>query len=170
MPASFNWEQTIGAPGAQTSSLRGSTGNLFDFKNSDTMGVADYVTYPISAGNNSYELWLRGFFGGSYNTVTDLRFWMSQDFSPNTGLTVKFTGTQQTYAQPTNLSSSFAVSTVSTSDPGTANVSVGSSLNSSITLSMGGYTDYLVLQLQTQGNAAAGDTSLSVFSMSYVEN
>lgn len=92
---------------------------------------------------------------------------MSTDFSPNTGLVVKANMTQELYAQPTNATSSIATATLGTSDPGEANVSIGGSLNSSLTSS--GYSDYMVLQLQTTTAAAAGDTSLATFSLSYIE-
>lgn len=102
-----------------------------------------------------------------FNSIYDLRFWMSTDFSPNTGLVVKSKTAQQTYFQPTNATSSIATSTLGTSDPGARNVSVGGSLTSSILAT--GYTDFIVLQLQTQSNAPAGDTSLATFSLSYIE-
>lgn len=93
---------------------------------------------------------------------------MSTDYSPNTGLVVKAKTNQQVYGQPTNATSSIATSTIGTSDPGTANVSISGNLNSSLTTS--GYSDYIVLQLQTTTAAAAGDTSLATFSMSYIES
>lgn len=166
MPATFNWAQTIGAPAGTRQDL-GSSGNLMNFKNVDSIGTSDYSQYPVPAGSNSYEVWLQGHFTGTFNSIYDLRFWMSTDFSPNTGLTVKSKANQQSYNQPSNASSSIATSTISTSDPGTANVSVGGSLTSSLTTS--GYTDYIVLQLQTTTAAPAGDTSLATFSLSYIE-
>jgi hypothetical protein len=167
MPASFQWAQTIGAPSG-TTSLLGASGNLVNFKNIDGLGTTNYATNPVPAGSNSYELWLRGNWGGTFNNIYDVRFWMSTDFSPNTGLTVRAkTNGQTSYQQPTNATSSLATSIVSTSDPGTANVSIGGSLSSS--LSSSGFSDFIVLQLQTTTNAPAGDTSLATFSMSYVE-
>lgn len=166
MPASFNWAQTVGAPTGATA-LLGSSGNLVNFKNVDSIGTSNYQTFPIPAGSNSYEVWMRGFFSGTFNSIYDIRFWMSTDFSPNTGLVVKSKTNQQTYFQPTNATSSIATSTIGTSDPGTRNVSTSGSLTSSILAA--GYTDFVVLQLQTQSNAPAGDTSLATFSMSYIE-
>lgn len=147
--------------------MLGATGNLVNFKNIDSIGTSDYATHPIPAGNNSFEVWLQGYFSGTFNAIYDLRFWMSTDFSPNTGLVVKANTTQQTFAQPTNATSSIATTTIGTSDPGAANVSISGNLNSSLTSS--GYTDYIVLQLQTTTAAAAGDTSLATFSLSYIE-
>jgi len=166
MPATFNWAQTVGAPTGTRQDL-GASGNLVNYKNIDSIGTSDYSQYPVPAGNNSFEVWLQGHFTGIFNSIYDLRFWMSTDFSPNTGLVVKSNSQQQVYNQPSSLTSSIATSTIGTSDPGARNVSVGGSLTSSITTS--GYTDYIVTQLQTTTAAAAGDTSLATFSLSYIE-
>lgn len=166
MAATFNWSQTVGAPAGTRQDL-GSSGNLANFKNTDSIGTSDYAANPVAAGTNSFEVWLQGHFSGVFNAIYDRRFWMSTDFSPNTGLVVKMKGDQQAYAQPTNATSSIATSTIGTSDPGAANVTFGGSLTSSITTS--GYTDYIVLQLQTTTAAPAGDTSLATFSLSYIE-
>lgn len=167
MPATFNWAQTVGAP-AGTTQLLGASGNLVNFKNVDAIGTSQYDTQPVPAGSNSYEVWLRGFWSGVFNAIYDIRFWMSTDFSPNTGLTVKSKTTQQSYIQPTNATSSIATSTLGTSDPGSRNVSTSGSLTSSILAT--GYSDFLVLQLQTTTAAPAGDTSLATFSLSYIES
>lgn len=168
MPATFNFVQTIGAP-AGSNSILGSSGNLMNFKNIDSFGTSQYQDFPISAGSNSYEVWFRGLFTGTFNSISDIRFWMQTDFSPNTGLVVKAkTNGQTAYAQPTNLTSSIATANVSSSDPGTANVSSSGSLSTSLLSS--GYSDYIVLQLQTDISAPAGDTSLAVFVLSYVED
>lgn len=172
MSASFSWAQTVGAPGAEVRADLGASGNLANFKGVDTIGTSDYAAYPIPAGQNSYEMWLQGHFSGSFNTISDLRFWMSTNFSNPTGLVVKGNTAQTLYQLPTNASSSIAQSTLGTSDPGTRNVSTSGSLTSSLVphpTTSDAYTDYIVLQLQTLATAAAGDTSLATFSMSYIE-
>ena len=110
---------------------------------------------------------MRGAFSGTFNAIYDLRFWLSTDFSPNTGLVVKCNTQQQAYAQPTSATSIIATNLIGTSDPGTRNVTIGGSLTSSLTAP--GSTDFLVLQLQTTTAAPAGDTSLAAFSLSYIE-
>jgi len=168
MPATFNWSQTNGAsPGTATD--LGSSGNLFNFKNIDDATPANYSTYPITAGNNSYEVWLRMHFTDTFNKIDNLQFWMSTDFSPNTGLSVKWKGNNVgAYQTPTASTSSVATGAIPTSDPGTANVSIGGSLAGS--LASAGYSDYIVLQLQTTASAIAGDTSLAVFTGQYDES
>lgn len=166
MAATFNWAQRNGAGG--TSTDLGTSGNLWNFKSADTSGAADYAANPVTAGQNSFEVWLRGHFTGTFNRIDDVRFWISTGFSPSTGLAVFFRGTQVIYLQPSSGTSSIATSSVPTSDPGTANVSIGGSLTGSLTSS--GFTDHVVLQLRTTTAAPAGDTSLATFTMSYSEN
>jgi hypothetical protein len=105
---------------------------------------------------------------GAFNRIADFRFWQSTAFSPSTGLQVFWSGTQVIYLQPTTGTSSIATSSIPTTDPGTANVSVGGSLTGCLTTS--GFTDHIYLQLRTASNAAAGDTSLGTFTGSYTEN
>ena len=167
MAATYNWAQRYGAPAGTESDL-GSSGNLFNFKNIDDATAANYSSNPITAGNNSFEVWMRAHFTGTFNQIDNLQFWMSTDFSPNTGLTVKWKGNNSgSYAAPTASTSSVATATVPTSDPGTANVSIGTSLSGNLTAA--GYSDYIVLQLQTTTAAAAGDTSLATFTLQYDE-
>lgn len=168
MAATYQWSKTYGtSPG--TAEDIGESGNIFNFMDADTNTESDYTTYPITAGNNSYEVWLRGHFTGTFNTIDNIQFWMSTDFSPNTGLAVYWKGNNVgDYVTPVKTASAIATSTVPTSDPGTANVSIGGSLSGS--LSAAGYSDYIVLQLQTTTSAAAGDTSLATFTLQYDES
>lgn len=167
MAATFEWSQSNGATPTVTDK-GAESGNLFNFMSTDSATPADYSTNPIVAGENSYEVFLRAKFGGTFNTVDNLQFWMSTDFSPNTGLTVKWEGDSVTYATPVATASSIATTNVPTSDPGTANVSIGSSLAGELTSA--GYSDYICLQLQTTTSAAAGDTSLATFTLQYDES
>lgn len=168
MAATYQWSKTYGtSPG--TAEDIGESGNIFNFMDADTNTESDYTTYPITAGNNSYEVWLRGHFTGTFNTIDNIQFWMSTDFSPNTGLAVYWKGNNVgSYVTPVKTASAIATSTVPASDPGTANVSIGGSLTGSLTAP--GYSDYIVLQLQTTTAAAAGDTSLATFSLQYDES
>ncbi len=163
MAATFNWAQSNGA--GETATDLGASGNLFNFKTNDDATAANYSSNPITAGNSSMEVYLRGHFTGTFNKIDNLQFWMSTDFSPNTGLAVKAKMNGTTYATPST--SANADSAVPTSDPGTANVSIGASLSGNLTSA--GYSDYIRLQLQTTTSAAPGDTSLAVFTLQYDE-
>lgn len=166
MAASFTWAQNNGAGAVVT--LLGTSGNLDNFKAIDTTGIGDYAANPIQASTNSFEVWLRAWYSGVFNRIDGLRFWMSTNFSPSTGLSVFWKGTQQTYLQPAAGTSSIATDSIPTTDPGSTNVSIGGSLSGSLVAS--GYSDFIVLQLRTTSLAAAGDTSLATFTLSYNEN
>lgn len=163
MAAVFTWAQSNGA--GETSTDLGASGNLFNFKTNDDATAANYSSNPITAGNSSMEVYLRAHFTSTFNKVDNIQFWMSTDFSPNTGLAVKWKGSSCAYATPSTTTN--ADSAVPTADPGTANVSIGSSLAGSLTSA--GYSDYIRLQLQTTGSATPGDTSLAVFTLQYDE-
>ncbi len=165
MAANFQWAQSHGV-GPTVVDL-GETGNLFNFKDIDDATVGNYSSNPITAGNNSYEVWLRGNFSGTFNQVDNGQFWMSTDFAPNTGLPIEWEGDNVTWAQSVKTDSTKAVTAMPTSDPGTANVSFAGTLGGNITSA--GYSDYIVMQLQTTVSAAAGDTSLAVFTLQYDE-
>jgi len=137
-------------------------------KNVDTAGTAGYDTNPITAGNNSYEVYLKGGWSGTFNKIDNLQVWMSTDFSPNTGLSVywKANGTTA-YAAPST-ATSVAVDAVPTSDPGSENLYIGGSSGGSLTAA--GKSDYCVLQLRTTTAAAAGDTSLAEFTLQFDES
>lgn len=172
MAATFQWAQTYGtSPGTATDI--GSSGNIANFKDRDDATPSNYNSYPIVASDTvnqgrSYEVWLRGHFTGTFNNIDNLQFWKSTDFSPNTGLTVYWKGNNVgSYTTPVKTDSTIAVSTVPTSDPGTANVSIGGSLSGAITSA--GYSDYIVLQLDVATTATPGDTSLAVMTLQYDE-
>ncbi len=168
MAADFTWTQTYGHATSAVNSDLGISGNLFNFKRIDDATAANYSSYPVPAGEKSYEVWLRGKFTGSFNKVDNIQFWRSTDFSPNTGLSIKWApSTPSAYATPVT-GTNVCVSGVPSADPGTANVSIGGVLSGA--LSASGYTDYMVVQLDTTSAAAAGDTSLATFTLNYDES
>ena len=147
----------------------GGSGNAYNFMNLDAATPAAYAANPITVGNNSFEVWLRAMFTGVFSEVRDLRMWLSTNFSPATGLFLFFRGTQQIYLQPSTTTSSIATSSFPTTDPGSANVSIGGNLSGSI-ITSSGMSDFVVIQLRTTTAAPAGDTSFAVQSFSYSES
>ena len=166
MAATFNWAQSNGA--GETATDLGSSGNLFNFKANDDATAANYSSNPITAGNSSMEVFLRGHFTGTFNTISNLQFWQSTAFSPATGLQVTMEPTvgNQIYSTPSATDNANA--NVPTSDPGTANIGIAGSFAGSLVAA--GYSNYIILQLDTTTSAAAGDTSLAVFTLQYDES
>lgn len=167
MAAGFNWNQYNGANTAETSI--GTGGNIFNFMTVDSAGTTGYDANPITAGKNSMEVYLKADFTGTFNKINNLQFWRSTDFSPNTGLTLKWKNHGTTgYIQPVTATSTVATDAIPTADPGSENVYIGGTASGELTAA--GMSDYIVLQLQTTTAAAAGDTSLAEFTFQYDES
>lgn len=180
MAASFNWAQSNGAGNVVTE--LGSTGNVWNFQTTDVATPGTYATNLITAGDasntgNSREIWERGHWQGTFNTVSNLKYWQSVAFSPATGLTVKYACTA-TYATPTTNDTAVTTgqtntTTIPTSTPGSANIGIGNSLTNVSDgvgrLAAAGYSDYIVLQLHIGTTAPTGDTSFATFTLQYDE-
>jgi len=168
MAATFQWWGEYGATASSTTADLGVSGNLFNFKTSNSLAsAADYTSYPITAGGNSYDVWLKGHFTGTFNKVQNGKFYKSSG-ALGTGEAIKFVGHTTAYHTPTTGDSGYASADVPTSAPGTANVSFNSSLDGNITGA--GYSDFVTLQLRTTTAAEAGDTETFTFTLTYDEN
>lgn len=169
MAATFTWSQSYGA-GPTVTDL-GVSGNLFNYKNADDATPANYTTYPITAGNNSYTVWLRAKFTGTFNKVQNIQFWKSSGVY-GTGEVLQWdanTPSAAAYTTPATTAISGGAN-VPTADPGAANVSIGGVIPSGSELAASGYSDYIVTQIQTTTGAEAGDTNTFTYTLQYDEN
>ncbi len=167
MALTFNWNQRTGAASAVVTGDLGISGNLFNFQNQDVASAAQYTAFPITAGNNSYEVWLRGHFTGSFNKVQNLQLWKSAG-TEGAGESIYWKdGASGVYVAPAT-TDTYTDVVIPTSDPGSSNVSINESQASS--LSAAGYSDYITLQLRTTGASEAGDTETFTFTLQYDEN
>lgn len=165
-----NWYWCGAYSAGETTAELGQSGNLFNFKTLDSLtGAADYTSFPITAGANSYEVWLKGLWNGTFNEISNLQFWNSAG-GPDTGVSIYWDGQITTYDTPVTAASAEASAVVPTSDPGTANVSITGDLAGTHKDSTEGFSDYVVLQMQTTTGADAGDTSTYTFTLQYDEN
>lgn len=168
MAATFNWWGEYGTSGAPTTADLGVSGNLFNFKTSNSLAsAADYTSYPITAGNNSYEVWLKGHFTAAFNKVQNAKFWKSAGaFGAGEG--IDWDGVATAYVTPVTAQSTIATAAIPTASPGSANVGFAGSLAGSITAA--GFSDFIVMQMQTTTAAEAGDTDTFTFTLTYDEN
>jgi hypothetical protein len=165
--ATFTWNQRTGATGVVVTSDLGISGNLFNFQNQDVASAAQYASYPVTAGNNSYDVYLRPHFSGSFNKIQNIQFWKSSGAEGAGEALYWKDGGANAYAAPaTTTDGTDAV--VPTADPGSSNVGINSSQASS--LSAAGYSDYIVLQIRTTTAAEAGDTEVFTWTLQYDEN
>lgn len=160
MAATFNW--------IEYEETESSTATPTNFNMGSTLSVnLNPSTYPITAGNNSFEKWIKAYFSGTFSGVWNVKFWKSSgEFV--TGEVINFTGQATSYNTPTSASSSFATSAIPTSEPDSANVSINGSLSE--TLTSEGSTDFIVLQTSISTLASAGQTSQKTFTIFYDEN
>jgi len=122
--------------------------------------------YPVTAGTNSYEKWLKLRFSGSFTRIENLQFWKSSG-AYVVGESITWTGQQTEYAAPTESTSVYASAALPTADPGTANVSIGGSLSGSLTAT--GDSDFIILQQVITLDASAGATNQKTLVFQYDE-
>jgi len=152
-----------------------------NWKNTDTYGTA-YSASPITAGNNSFEIWNFGKFSGTFNQVlTGLFAHTLTAFG--TGLTLKgpaaCTGDADRllYTTPSatanaNLTTDMTTAIAIGSGVGVCFGATGPEATGKATSmsTIPCYTNFLTTQLQTLGSAAAGDTATVTMTLQYLEN
>jgi hypothetical protein len=182
MAATFAFDADHGA--ATGSPAKGTTRSAgvtdVNWKNSD-VHADTYSSYPITDGQNSYEIWLFGHFSGTYNQISAGKFAHTAG-AFGTGLTLKGPaactgdGDRLLYTTPsttananltTNMTSAIAIgSGVGVCFGATGPEATGKATS---TTSNPAYTNYLTTQLQVSG-ATPGDTTQVTLTLQYNEN
>lgn len=183
MAATFAWDRDTGTQtGSPTKGTTRSAGTTdTNWKNTDTYATA-YSAAPITAGNNSFEIWNFGHFSGSYNQISSGLFAHTAT-AFGTGLTLKGTpactgdGDRLLYTTPS------ATANAALTVDMTSAIAIGSGVavffgatgpeatGKAATMTTNPcYTNYLTTQLQTSGSAAAGDTATVTLTLQYNEN
>lgn len=127
----------------------------------------------ITAGNNSYEKWLRVHLvslGGS-TSISNLRVWLtgtkaSGDEIRTNARTTSYGGAES-YSQPGTGAAPEADQNMPFDEPDSANLGIGGSLSG--TLTAAGYSDYLVVQVQTDAGTDAATYRDLVLHVAYDE-
>lgn len=129
---------------------------------SDAANLTAGTAIAITAGNNSYDKFQKFKYTKNDSTaIKNLKVWYTGTLAANTAL--------KTNARESSYAGAHAYSTPSMTSHGTpvdqdmpsstpsgANLGIGGSLTGELTAS--GYSDYLVMQIQTTGSATAGAT------------
>jgi|SRR6056297_2291113 len=128
----------------------------------------DPVANPITPGNNSYEKWQKlevTNMGGS-SQIDTLKVWRDSALGGSASHVTNARETSyagaETFATPTDSTSTVATETMPTSSPSGANLGIGGALDGSLTAT--GESDYLVHQIQTDAADTEGSTSTLKFS------
>lgn len=183
MAATFAWDRDTGtqtgSPTKGTTRTAGVTDN--NWKNTGTEGTA-YSAAPITAGNNSFELWTFGHFSGTYNQILSGLFAHTAT-AFGTGLTLKGTpactgdGDRLLYTTPATTANANLTTDMTTA------IAIGSGVavffgatgpeatgKAASTTANPAYTNFLTTQLQTTASAAPGDTAQVTLTLQYQEN
>jgi hypothetical protein len=157
MAATVEIDEANGAGETLTHNITNSNMGSADEVNTDP------VANPVIPGNNTFEKWQKVHvtaMGGS-SLIDNLKIWRTGSLGANathkTNARIAAYGGAETFATPTDASSSVAGQAMPTSAPVSANLGIGGALNGS--LNSTGSSDYLVHQIQTTGSAVAGSTS-----------
>jgi hypothetical protein len=159
MVATFGWVEYL------TNATDTATPTNLNFGSTLAANLAP-STYPITAGTYSYEKWVKADFSGTFTRIDNIKFWKSAG-AYVTGETINFTGEAETYAAPTTTASTYATGAVPTTEPGSANVSIGGSLSGSLTAA--GDSDFIILQTSVTTAASAGAVNQKTFTLQYDE-
>lgn len=195
MAATFSWAQFTGSnvnsttPGTAVGLTPTSSSNSmsWDFETADNTGTVTYTANPVSAGSNSYPVWLKAYFTNTVGfTVSNVKFWQ---FTPaassaNTASFTVFGTVQSAYsiasatASGTQYASNVQVplGTASTASPAgalgthTAAASNFGTFGTSATNGGSGYLqNYVALQLAANSAAPAGTSGYFGFTLQYDE-
>lgn len=145
--------------------------STYNFGSTDASDLTP-ASYPITAGTNSFEKWIRlHWTSGAANQIDNLQAWkVSGNYVTGEVIKTNLTTTgysAASYATPTSNTSSEATIDMPTADPTQANLGIGGNLTGS--LSTFGYSDYWVMQLQTTGSTPAGDVNQKSIRIQYDE-
>lgn len=175
MAATFTWQRSHGAGETIT------TATEVNWKNIDDNSTA-YSSSPITAGNNSYEIWLAGKFSGTFFQISaGLYEHTATAFGANLTLkgakTMTVDADRLTYATPsttTNANLTRDITAVTGIESGAAvwfgATGAATSGKAASMTTNPCWTNYLTTQLQTNASAAAGDTALVTITLQYNEN
>lgn len=156
MAATVRIDESNGAGETVTNGISNS-----NFGSNDSANLTA-ATYPITAGNNSYEKWQKlevTAMGGS-SAIKDIKVWYTGTLSGSdtfkTNARTSSYGGAATYATPVATASSIATQTMPTSAPGSANLGIAGSLSGQLNAT--GKSDYLVMQIGVNAATTAGAT------------
>jgi hypothetical protein len=185
MPATFSWAQYTGSSGNSTTPLgsgltptSSAAAMSWDFETADSTGTSSYTANPVSAGSNSYPVWLKGYFSNSVGyTIQNIKFWQFNPASNSANTnTFGVWGTVQTaYSIATGTASASAyASNVQVPTSANSTASPASPLVMTGTISSAGGNSlvtqsYIALQLTASSAAPAGTSGYFGFTLQYDE-
>jgi len=158
MAATLQWSEANGSGEVVTDGI-----SNVNFGDVDGANIV-IASYPIIAGENSYEKNIKLKFSGTFTKISNMKFWKSAG-ALGTGEAIK-ADEVTTYVQPVKTTSTRAVTAIPTS---MSTALVIHSAAGAATITTPGYTRYICLQLQTIGSVSTGDVVEKTLSFQYDE-
>jgi hypothetical protein len=158
MAATYQWSEANGSGETVTDGI-----SNMNFGDTDAANLTP-ASYPIVAGNNSYEKDIKAKFSGTFTEISNMKFWKSAG-AYVTGEDIK-ADQVTSYVQPVKTTSTRAVTTIPTTE-GTALAILSAAGTTTITAA--GYSRYICLQLQTTVSTPAGAVNQKEFTFQYDE-
>lgn len=153
MAATFAFSESNGAGETVTDPISNA-----NFGSVDAPNIVPAID-PITAGNNSFEKWLRGSFSGVYTSIANLRFFKSAGAFV-TGEDI-LAAVNATFATPVDTGSIVATVTVPTTE--------GSALAPAAPGASPDFSGYITMQLQTTVSTPPGAVNQKTFTLKYDE-
>jgi hypothetical protein len=158
MAATLQWSEANGAGEVVTDGI-----SNINFGDIDQANIV-IATYPIIAGNNSYEKNIKLKFSGTFTEISNIKFWKSAG-ALGTGESIK-ADEVTSYVQPVKTTSPRAVTAIPAV---VGSAIVVHSAAGATTITAAGYTRYICLQLQTTGSIATGNIAEKTLTVQYDE-
>jgi len=157
--ATFQFNQGYGSSlGSDVDIGDGSGGNYFNFMNADITAPLTpvYTANPITAGNCSFDVGIRGHWTGTFNSISNIRVWWTK----------VLTG----YGTSADITASIQAGgfTPSASDNGDSSAPTSEGTGLQPTYSSN-YCQWTRHQLETDSDATPGDGGSSTLHLSYDE-
>lgn len=146
-------ERNGSSPGTRTDAVIN-----MNFGDNDSFQIVP-ATYPVLAGENSFEKWWKYEFTGAFTTVDNLKVW-KESGAYVTGEEIYSNareasyGGEETYATPVKTTSTYADVALPATEPSGANLGIGGSLAGQLVAP--GDSDHYVAQARTTGATPAG--------------
>lgn len=159
MSATFAFSESNGVGEVVTDSIAN-----INFGNNDSAALVPSA-YPIVAGNNSYEKYIRIKFGGVFSQISNVKFWKSAGvYKTGEGI---MAAANQAYVQPVNTTSAVAISLIP--DVIGSALAIQSTEGAPTLFTVAGYSKYIVMQLQSTSSTPAGAVNTKTLTVQYDE-
>ena len=164
MSATGSFYFYVGAGSTQETNV---TSCNFGTLDAGSMAVSNATA--ITAGSNSYEKFMKVWFGGTFNYVGSLYWWKSGGtYVTNELIYCTDSGTTApAYATPVITNSTICTGSIYATQPATMNVHVMSSVIGSLTAA--GSSNYIVMQTRTASDTPPGNTNSKTFKLQWTE-